>query len=318
MRNDDAAVLIETLKRSPLPFHRQAIERRWSRAALRAALRSGEVTRLLPCLYVASEHSRSTLARAHCATTWVGTGSVVIGPAAASAWELCEPPRTVSVTAPLSMSRAVPSWLALRRVAERPPFAFWHGCPVATPAWAVATAYGYLPQDQADEMVYRAVRRRLATPSEIRDLATGLASVQRRRALASTVAATAAGSESYLETIGLRVVFATKDFAGFIRQHRVFADGANYRLDMYDPASRVAVELDGTLAHAGADTRGRDVRRDARLASIGIMTLRFTYRDLTERAAWCREMVLRTMARRGTVRVGMSADSDAPNGFEWA
>ena len=163
---------------------------------------------------------------------------------------------------------------------------------------AIATAYGHLPRDQADEMVYRAVRQRLCSPQEIGQLASSLSAVRSRRVLATTVEATAAGSESFLETIGLRTVFASKDFAGFIRQHRLGADGANYRLDMYDPVTRTAVELDGEVAHQGADRRAHDVRRDTRLASIGIVTLRFTFRDLTERPAWCRSMVSRTIARR--------------------
>lgn len=299
MRNNEAVTLIEALKRTPHAFDRPTIERRWTRAALRAAIRSGAVTRLLPALYVATEHAESTLTRAHAATTWVGPGSVVIGAAAASAWQLCEPPQRIVVTAPLSMSRTVPPRLELRRMAECPPPALWHGCPVATPAWAVATAYGHMPRDQADEMVYRAVRQRLATPGEIAGLAVRLRSVRGRRALASTVASTAAGSESYLETVALRTVFATNDFASFIRQHRIRADGAAYRLDMYDPATRTAVELDGVLAHEGIGRRARDVRRDVRLASIGIVTLRFVFHDLMERPAWCRALVRSTMAQRG-------------------
>jgi very-short-patch-repair endonuclease len=167
-------------------------------------------------------------------------------------------------------------------------------------------------------MVYRAVRQGLATPGEISEVAASLGSVRGRRALVATVAAAAAGSESFLETVALRTVFVPKEFAGFIRQHRLRADGVSYRLDMYDPATRTAVELDGAIAHEGTGHRARDVRRDARLASIGIVTLRFVYRDLTERPAWCREMVVRTIARRGAARVGMSADSDAAHPFEWA
>jgi len=318
MRNNDAAPLIDALRRAPHAFPVDEIEGRWSRAALKAAIRAGSVSRLLPALYVATEHAESALARSHAATSWVGSGSVVIGVAAASAWDLCEPPRTITATAPLSMSRATPAWLTLRRIAENPPFALWHECPVAIPAWAIATAYGHLPRDQADSMVYRAVRQRLATPDELREVARELTSIRHRRELISTVAATAAGSESFLETVGLRTVFAPKAFSGFIRQHRVRADGASFRLDMYDPVTRTAVELDGAVAHATVDQRARDVRRDARLASIGIVTLRFTYRDLTARPEWCRAMVAGTIKQRQVGRLGVSADSEARREFEWA
>lgn len=285
---------------------------------MRAALRSGAVTRLLPSIYAASEHVESTLTRAHAATAWVGSGSVVIGAAAASAWELCDAPRFVTVTAPLAMSRATPPWLTLRRIVEVPPSASWQGCPVATPDWAVVTAYGDLPRDEADEMVYRAVRQRLATPDELGELAARMPSLKRRKALVSTIAATASGSESYLETLALRSVFRGKQFTGFIRQHRIRADGANYRLDMYDPVTRTAVELDGRATHAEPIQRARDARRDARLASIGVLTLRFGYRDLVERPAWCREMVTSTMRGRRAGQVSLSADYGAAPTAEWA
>jgi len=298
MRNTDAIPLIEMPQRTPHAFRRDTLERRWSRPALRAAVQSGKVKRLLPGFYAASEHVDSTLTRAHAATAWVGSGSIALGEAAASAWGLCESPRIIVATAPLTMSRATPSWLTLKRLAEHPPSALWHGCPVALPARAVVTAYGSLPRDQADEMVYRAVRRRIVTPEELSRLISSLPSVRHRRALKSTVSATAAGSESFLETVGLKAVLASQEFACFIRQHHLRTDGAHYRLDMYDPATRTAVELDGAVAHESPGQRARDVRGDARLASTSIVTLRLTYRDLTERPAWCREIVTRTLAHR--------------------
>lgn len=125
-----------------------------------------------------------------------------------------------------------------------------------------------------------------------------LSAIHGRRALARVIAATADGAESHLETLGLRTVFATQAFSGFLRQHRLRVDGAPYRLDMFDPSTRTAVELDGAEAHGLAAQRVSDVRRDAHLASVGILTLRFTYGDLTARADWCRAMVRKTLAAR--------------------
>jgi very-short-patch-repair endonuclease len=67
---------------------------------------------------------------------------------------------------------------------------------------------------------------------------------------------------------------------------------------MFDAATRTAVELDGAETHGMAVQRVRDARRDARLATVGILTLRFTYGDLASRASWCREIVRRTLATR--------------------
>jgi very-short-patch-repair endonuclease len=46
-----------------------------------------------------------------------------------------------------------------------------------------------------------------------------------------------------------------------------------YRLDLYHPASRLAVEVDGGIH---ARTRGRDRRRDTRMALQGVRTLRYS------------------------------------------
>ncbi len=298
MRNHEARSLIDALKSDQATMTRHAIQARWSRSALRAAVRSGDVTRILPEHYAASEHAESTLARAHAATSWVGHGSVLLGVGAASAWELCESPLAIVVSAPLGMSRAVPPWLTLSRTSETHPSAAWHGCAVALPALSIVTAYGHLARERADAMVYSAMQRGLTTPAEVIAVSATLTRAKGRHRLMSTIAAVGAGSESYLETIGLRSVFHTKEFAGFVRQHRMRVNGASYRLDMYHPATRTAVELDGEAGHDGTENRSRDVRRDVTLASVGIQTLRFTYRDLTTRARWCREMTRHTLAQR--------------------
>lgn len=318
MRNNEAHALSDFLRSSPRTATRRMIESRWSKSALRAAVRCGAVTRMLPEHYAATEHAESTVARAHAATAWVGHGSVVLGVAAASAWELCDGPQNITVTGPPGMSRAVPPWLTLRRAEEPPPSALWHGCPVSLPALSIVTAYGQVPRDRADGLVYSAVQRRLTTPAEIAAAVSTLYGVRGRRALMSTLSAVKAGSESHLETIGLRTVFHTKEFASFVRQHRLIVDGTPYRLDMFHPMTRTTVELDGAAAHTGDENRGRDVSRDAALASVGILTLRFTYRDLTMRAPWCRDMVRRTVARRDDARLGLSATTDAWDAPEWA
>jgi len=115
----------------------------------------------------------------------------------------------------------------------------------------------------------------------------------------SVIGAASAGAESHLETVALRRVFSTQEFSAFVRQHRVRANGSSYRLDMYHPATRIAVELDGAESHSAASQRLHDVERDAQLASVGITTIRFTYGDVVSRGSWCREIVRSALAARG-------------------
>ncbi len=106
--------------------------------------------------------------------------------------------------------------------------------------------------------------------------------------MAALVARVAAGAESYLEVHAMDEVFVGRRFRALLKQHVVSTGGGRYRLDMYDAASMTAIELDGATYHAGVKEWQRDLRRDADLAAVGILTLRFSYRDLTERPQWCR------------------------------
>jgi very-short-patch-repair endonuclease len=114
------------------------------------------------------------------------------------------------------------------------------------------------------------------------------------------IASVAAGSESYLEVHATARVFVGRRFRGLLRQHVVSAGGKRYRLDMYDALSMTAIELDGATYHAGISQWQRDLRRDADLAALGILTLRFSYQDLTERPEWCRSTTLNVLQLRST------------------
>ncbi len=299
MRNTDAIDLIEALQRSGQALPRAILERRWSEPALRAAVLSGNVHRLLPGLYVATEHADSLFSRAHAATAWVGPRSVLIGTGAAAVWELCDAPTgRIRVSAPYGAHRTCPEWLRISRLPKPPPSADWRECAVATPAWAALTAYCEAPRSSRDTLIYRVVQQGLATSSELAATAEALARIPGRSHLLTVISAAAAGAESHLEKVGLRSVFATREFSGFLRQHRLRTDGVTYRLDMFEPGTRTAVELDGAEAHHLPSQRLRDIERDARLAAAGVLTIRFAFGDITSRGAWCRDIVRRTLATR--------------------
>jgi len=293
------------LRQSASAYSRTGIERRWSRDALRAALRSREVVRILPGLYSASECAESLYTRAHAATRWVGPTSALIGVGAAFVWGACDsPPDIVRVSAPYGTHRTCPPWLRVCRMAPAVPSSDWGQCAIATPAWAVVTAYLEAPRESRDRLIYRAVQRRLATPSEIAKVADSLTHVQGRRHLTRVLASAVAGAESHLEAVALRHVFSTSEFSRFIRQHKILVNGSAFRLDMFDPLTRTAIELDGAEVHVGTGPRARDVKRDALLASTGILTLRFTYADITAHGDWCRDMVRETLASRAPTTRG--------------
>jgi len=137
--------------------------------------------------------------------------------------------------------------------------------------------------------MYRASQVRDVTAEGLAKAAAAVPRIKGRRHLMTVLAAIAAGSESDLETHALLHVFNTAKFAHVLRQHWVKVGDNRFRLDMYDPLSMTAVELDGS-DHGRPQQRQRDITRDAKLLTIGIATLRFSNADARQRGAWVRQV----------------------------
>ena len=85
------------------------------------------------------------------------------------------------------------------------------------------------------------------------------------------------------------------------------------RLDAAWPDVKLAVEFDGAAFHAGPDAWQRDLRRNAALAALGWVVLRFSYADVSERSAVFVAQVVRVHRQRSidaaqadTTAAGMS------------
>jgi len=294
----DATDLAATLGRDPRGWTVAELEHRWSRAALRAAVAAGSVARVARGIYAATEHASSFAVRAHVAHLVCGPRSVVIGPAAAAFHGLCDMPEDVVVAAPHGLKVAHPDWLTVRRMRAQVPSLMAGHVPIAIPPWAAVTAYALVSPARRDSVIYRVVQSRLAQAADLFEVASAMPRLRGRRHFEAVFGAAVQGSESHLETVGLRQVFNTKDFADFLRQHRVRTPAGNMRLDMYHPASRTAVELDGAGTHGKPEARLSDMRRDAELARVGIFTLRLSSVDVFRHKEWCRQVVLETVAAR--------------------
>ena len=114
----------------------------------------------------------------------------------------------------------------------------------------------------------------------------------------AVAARVAAGSESYLEVHAVESVFVGRRFDRFLRRHVVSVSGRRYRLDIFDASTMTAIELDRATYHSGAWEGQRDIRRDVDLAAIGILTVRFSFVDLTTRPEWCRALALDVLKHR--------------------
>ena len=103
-------------------------------------------------------------------------------------------------------------------------------------------------------------------------------------------------------------------------QYRLFLPDGRVRLDAARPDAKPAVEFDGTVFHADPEARQRDLRRDAALAALGWVVLRFSYADVTERPAACAAQVAAAyLRRRSDVPKPGSPAAEAPApGTSWS
>lgn len=271
------------------------------RGALERAIATGAVTRVLPGIYAGHAHAQSFAVRAHAAQLWAGGDAALAGTAALFAWQLTdEPPARISLAVPAGQRRRSPAWLQVRRLTTRGRTTRRGLLQVAMPAYAIVQGYGDLPPRSRASVVYSAVTKRLVSPGQLRAALDASPRVPLRRQLERRLVAIEAGAESFLEEVSTFDVFNTKEFAHLVRQHEVVHEGELFRLDMYDPVTRTCIEADGKRYHSTPEQHQRDTRRDAILATRGILTVRLTYDDICDRPEWCRMIVREVLRARAT------------------
>lgn len=269
---------------------------RFGPSALKRAVARGELVRVHPDVYAPSGHENAFDVRAKAASLWAG--APVAGLAALFIWGLFEePPQSIEVVLAQDEKPRRRDGVRVRRLKVPVPHTIRNGIPVVTPAAAVVLGYGCLPKKDRSSVFYAALGRRLAGVRQFEALLDALPKVKGRRSLERSVRAAASGARSYLEERALYKVFNTQEFSRFVRQHEVVIEGNQYFLDMFDPVTRTALELDGRLGHIN-EYRQRNIERDCWVATLGIQTLRFSYQDLMERPEWCRQVVREVLAVR--------------------
>jgi len=288
----DDPTLADTLRRHPRAFTFDELVGLSSERKARTAIQRGEVIRILPNVYASAVHADSFAVRADAALLWAGPNAALSGIAALFMWGFVDnPPDQIELVIPHVERPYPPDWIRVRRLTYRPSTVRLANATVVGPDLAVIFGYGALPRHLRANAFFGAVRSRFVTPRGLRATLERVPRCLARKELVRRIDAAERGVESYLEEKGLRSVFNTKEFLRLKRQHRVRAAGESYRLDLYDAETMTAIELDGEAYHSDRVQRQCDLRRDANLASVGIQTVRLSYRDITERPEWCRALV---------------------------
>lgn len=298
-RVDARTDFLELVRREPRAFTFDELASMASQRSVRGALARGEIVRLLHDCYVASEHQSSFQARADAVLAWPGITTALGGTSALYLWGAWpEPPARIDLCVGAHDHVRAPRWVRVRHVSYPLPTERRQRMVTVAAPIAVVQAFGDLPASHRAEALFHPLRTGVVGTEDLRHALDIVPRVRGRKDFLRLLDAVAAGAESWLEAEGMRRVFNTKEFEHLVPQHVLEAEGVRYRADFFDPATRTVIELDGSQFHDAAPRRTRDLRRDAALASIGILTIRLGYRDVVERPEWCRRTVRAALGAR--------------------
>lgn len=170
--------------------------------------------------------------------------------------------------------------------------------------------------DDACGWITRACGRRLTTEEKLRAAMAARKKMRWRPELDDVLAAAGDGIHSVLEYRYLRDVERAHGLPRSKHQVRVVIDGRAAYRDAYYEQYRLAVELDGRLAHPDEE-RWRDNRRDNKAGALGIQTARYGWRDVYGRACETAVLQAQILRRRGWQGTPRPCSADCPVRRVW-
>ena len=300
-RTDSTNRIDAILARSGGAANLSALADATSHAFVEAEVRRGLLVRVFPQAYVRPWCAGDAACREAAAIASVGRErrpAAISHTSALRRWGLHEADETVHVLTQEQASRRCRPGLVIHSTRLPGRVVRHDGVPTLTVDWALATGWSILPPAPRRRTVIGAVRQRLTTTHQLREVARLACRLPGRSELIELVGLLERGCESELEIWGLLKVFDAPGLRHAVRQREVRVNGRQYRLDLAYETERVAVELDGYRHHSSRQQRERDMRRDMDLASIGWITLRVSYRRITTDPAGVRADVLAVLASR--------------------
>jgi hypothetical protein len=146
--------------------------------------------------------------------------------------------------------------------------------------------------------ITRACSRGLTTEERLRAALAIRKKMRWRAELNDVLAATGGGIHSVLEYRYIRDVERAHGLPRSRHQVRAVTGSKVVYRDTYYPEYRVAVELDGRLAHQDED-RWRDSHRDNTAGAVGVYTSRYSWRDVVGRPCETALLQARILTRHG-------------------
>ncbi|TQN41306.1 uncharacterized protein DUF559 [Blastococcus colisei] len=285
--HDLAALLGPCRTASAATLSRAATDR-----TVRRWLASGRLVRLHPGWVTLPEWRDDWTVRAHAATGY--TGGVLRHASALHAHGLVDEGLTrLDVTVQRDRVRST-RWLRIHRSARPTGIVIASGLAATSIARALVDTWGDAHEgrhsrgytDLAQQAVFRAARERRLDPAGVESELGLVPRLPGLAALRELLGAVAAGQQSHLERLGLQALLAA-GLPSPVLQHEIRLGAGTVHVDAAWPEVRLAVEFDGAAFHADREAWQRDLRRDAALAALGWVVLRFSYADITRRPTAC-------------------------------
>jgi very-short-patch-repair endonuclease len=190
-------------------------------------------------------------------------------------------------------------WLRVHR--SRNPFDVVQarGLPATTIARSLVDTWGAAHRARAArgfngvarDAVLRASRERRMTVARLDAELALRPELPGRSALCELLGLIAAGAQSPLELTAVRQVLDISGLPRCEQQHRIVLPSGPVHLDAAWPDVKLAIELDGAAFHGSNEARERDLARDAALAALGWLVIRFSYRQVTQQPSICRARI---------------------------
>ena len=173
------------------------------------------------------------------------------------------------------------------------------GLPITSLAVSLVDSWPLLPRPERRPLLLELVRTAQVEVDGIREALRRRSNVGGHRQLAECLALAADGVQSELEALGVLGVFTHRSLPRSRSQLRVECpDGVVRWLDRAWKEAMLAVELDGAAFHTSPKDRQNDLHRDAVLAAMGWVVLRFTYAEVLRDPAGVRAKILAVLQTR--------------------
>lgn len=269
------------------------------------AVSSGQLVRIFPRTYVASDRCADAELLARAALAYAGLDAALSHLSGLLQWALPAPSALPVhiLTGRYRQLRGGPGLAVHRRAgfANEPPFAVVrNGLATVRLDQCLVDSWPLLHGDDQRAPLILAVQRRLTTPERILVPALALPNLRGQADLLRLLHLLREGCRSELEIWGYLRVFRHESLPAAQRQLRLALGSRTVHLDIAYADVKLDVELDGAAYHGN---RERDLARDIALASHGWQTLRFTHRRLhAEPHLVRREVAAVIAARRAPLR----------------